>query len=133
MKNRLLQLILQITYIAGLIFYVIFFYFGVKNIILTYYIIIISFILLVSQLVYWYSVRNYKINFKDIFLLRLTICVFIYISPVYCIIQEPFIIVNNYISLATLSIVTLLAILGIYIERWLYIKESEVIIYEKKF
>ena len=84
-------------------------------------------------MVYWYSVRNYKINFKDIFLLRLTICVFIYISPVYCIIQEPFIIVNNYISLATLSIVTLLAILGIYIERWLYIKESEVIIYEKKF
>jgi len=135
MKNRWLLFFIHFTLIAGLICYLILFYFEYKNIILTYFITIISFILLISKLLYWFTIRRAqsRINEFDkqnIFLLRLAVCVFTYISPVYCIIQEPFLIVNRYISILTFLIVTLLAIIGILIERWLYAKELQQTIYD---
>ena len=135
MKNRWLLFFIHITLVAGLICFLILFYFEIQNILLTYFIIIMSIILLISKLLYWFSVRKTqsRINGFDkqnIFLLRLTICVFTYISPVYCIIQEPFLIVNRYISILTFLIVTLLAIIGIFIERWLFVKESQQNIYD---
>ena len=135
MKNRWLLFFIHITLVAGLICFLILFYFEIQNILLTYFIIIISVILLISKLLYWFSIRKTqsRINGFDkqnIFLLRLTICVFTYISPVYCIIQEPFLIVNRYISILTFLIVTLLAIIGMFIERWLFVKESQQNIYD---
>ena len=135
MKNRWLLFFIHITLVAGLICFLILFYFEIQNILLTYFIIIMSIILLISKLLYWFSIRKTqsRINGFDkqnIFLLRLTICVFTYISPVYCIIQEPFLIVNRYISIVTFLIVTLLAIIGIFIERRLFIKESQKNVYE---
>ena len=135
MKNRWLLLFIHFAFVAGLICFLILFYLEIKNILLTYCIIIMSTILLISKLLYWFSIRKTqsRINGFDkqnIFLLRLTICVFTYISPVYCIIQEPFLIVNRYISILTFLIVTLLAIIGIFIERWLFIKESQQNVYD---
>ena len=135
MKNRWLLFFIHFTFIAGLICFLILFYFEIQNILLTYFIIIMSIILLISKLLYWFSIRKTqsRINGFDkqnIFLLRLIICVFTYISPVYCIIQEPFLIVNRYISILTFLIVTLLAIIGIFIERWLFVKESKQNVYD---
>ena len=135
MKNRWLLLFIHFAFVAGLICFLILFYLEIKNILLTYCIIIMSTILLITKLLYWFSIRKTqsRINGFDkqnIFLLRLTICVFTYISPVYCIIQEPFLIVNRYISILTFLIVTLLAIIGIFIERWLFIKESQQNVYD---
>ena len=135
MKNRWLLFFIHITLVAGLICFLILFYFEIQNILLTYCIIIMSIILLISKLLYWFSIRKTqsRINGFDkqnIFLLRLTICVFTYISPVYCIIQEPFLIVDRYISILTFLIVTLLAIIGMFIERWLFAKESQQNIYD---
>ena len=135
MKNRWLLFFFHSALVAGLICFLILFYFEIQNILLTYFIIIMSIILLISKLLYWFSIRKTqsRINGFDkqnIFLLRLTICVFTYISPVYCIIQEPFLIVNRYISILTFLIVTLLAIIGIFIERRLFIKESQQTVYE---
>jgi len=135
MKKGWLFLFIHFALVTGLICFLILFYLEIKNILLTYYIIIMSTILLFSKLIYWFSIRNIQLRIKGfdkqfIFLLRLTVCVFTYISPVYCIIQEPFIIVNRYISLSTFLIVTLLAIIGIFIERWLFIKESEQTVYD---
>jgi len=135
MKNRWLLFFIHFTFVAGLICFLILFYFEIKNILLTYFIIIMSIILLISKLLYWFSIRKTqsRINGFDkqnIFLLRLTICVFTYISPVYCIIQEPFLIVNRYISILTFLIVTLLAIIGIFIEKWLFVKESQQNVYD---
>ena len=76
-----------------------------------------------------YKIKSYP-DKQNIFLQRLRICVFTFISPVYCIIQEPFLIVNRYISILTFLIVTLLAIIGIFIERWLFVKESQQNIYD---
>ena len=135
MKNRWLLFFIHITLVAGLICFVILFYFEIQNILLTYFIIITSIILLISKLLYWFSIRKAQsrineFNRQNIFLQRLTICVFTYISPVYCIIQEPFLIVNRYISILTFLIVTLLAIIGIFIERWLFVKESQQNVYD---
>ena len=135
MKNRWLLFFFHITLVAGLICFLILFYFEFQNILLTYFIIITSINLLISKLLYWFSIRKTQSRInefdkKNIFLLRLTICVFTYISPVYCIIQEPFLIVNRYISILTFLIVTLLAIIGIFIERWLFVKESQQNVYD---
>ena len=135
MKNKWLLYFVHFTLVAGLICFLILFYFEIQNILLTYFIIIMSIILLISKLLYWFSIRKKqsRINGFDkqnIFLLRLTICVFTYISPVYCIIQEPFLIVNRYISILTFLIVILLAIIGIFIERWLSVKESQQTVYD---
>ena len=135
MKNRWLLFFFHSALVAGLSCFLILFYFETKNILLTYSIIIMSIILLISKLLYWFSIRKAQsrvneFNKQNIFLQRLTICVFTYISPVYCIIQEPFLIVNRYISLLTFLIVTLLAIIGIFIERWLFVKESQQNIYD---
>ena len=135
MKNRWLLFFIHITLVAGLICFLILFYFEIQNILLTYFIIIMSIILLISKLLYWFSIRKAQsrvneFNKQNIFLQRLTICVFTYISPVYCIIQEPFLIVNRYISIVTFLIVTLLAIIGIFIERWLFVKESQQTVYD---
>ena len=135
MKNRWLLFFVHFVLVAGLICFLILFYFKIQNILLTYFIIIMSIILLISKLLYWFSIRKTQsringLDKQNIFLLRLTICVFTYISPVYCIIQEPFLIVNRYISILTFLIVTLLAIIGIFIERWLFVKESQQNIYD---
>ena len=135
MRNRWLLFFFHSALVAGLSCFLILFYFETKNILLTYSIIIMSIILLISKLLYWFSIRKAQsrvneFNRQNIFLQRLTICVFTYISPVYCIIQEPFLIVNRYISLLTFLIVTLLAIIGIFIERWLFLKESQQTVYD---
>tara|TARA_B100001029_G_C14719399_1_gene264309 strand:+ start:114 stop:521 length:408 start_codon:yes stop_codon:yes gene_type:complete len=127
MKNGWLLLFFYITYIAGLICFTTLFYIGVKNIFLTYYVIIVSIILITSRLFYWFKIKNYKYKLEkdSIFLIKLAICVFTYIAPIYCIIQEPFLIVNQLISIITLIIVTSLSIIGIIMEKWLSNMEIE--------
>ena len=121
---------LNLSYAAGLICFLILFYFNIQIILLTNLIIIISIILLIAKLAYWYFIRRtlQKINSIDkqkSFLLRLTFCIFTYITPVYCIIQEPHLVVSHYVSTITFTIVTVLAIIGMFIERWLFFIESQ--------
>jgi len=116
--KRGLELILQIGLVAGLIFFIITFYLQMYNIYLTYYIAIVSIALLISKLLYWIMSKddNLKKN-DDSFYSKLIICVFVYVAPIYTIIQEPYLIVNRNISLLTFIIVTVLAIVGILIDR----------------
>ena len=135
MKNGWLLLFIHFAFVVGLICFLILFYLEIKNILLTYCIIIMSTILLITKLLYWFSIRKVQsrvneFDKQNIFLQRLTICVFTYISPIYCIIQEPFLIVNRYISILTFLIVTLLAIIGIFIERRLFVKELQQTVYD---
>jgi len=130
MKRDSTFLYFNVAYAAGLICFLILFYFKVKIIFLTIFIIIISAVLLIFKLLYWYSIRivQQSINGVDkqkYFLFRLTFCIFTYITPVYCIIQEPNLIVSHYVSTITFTIVVILAIIGIFIERWLFFIESQ--------
>ena len=115
---------------AGLICFLILFYFNIQIILLTNLIIILSITLLIIKLAYWYSIRKSLqsidiINKQKSYLLRLALCIFTYISPIYCIIQEPYLVVNHYVSAITFTIATVLAIIGMFIERWLFFMESQ--------
>ena len=120
----------NVAYVAGLIYFLILFYFNIQILFLTNFIIIASITLLIIKLVHWYFISKTlrtvnSIDKQKSFLLRLTFCIFTYITPVYCIIQEPSLVVSHYVSTITFTIVTVLAIIGIFIERWLFIIESQ--------
>ena len=130
MKHGSSFIYFNVAYAAGLICFLILFYFNLKIIFLTNFIIIMSIALLLVKLIYWHSIRKPQRNTNSIdkqksFLLRLTFCIFTYITPVYCIIQEPHLVISHYVSTITLTIVTTLAIIGMLIERWLFIIESQ--------
>ena len=120
----------NVAYATGLICFLILFYFNIQIIFLTNFIIISSITLLIIKLIYWYSIKkNLRsingVNKQKYFLLRLTFCIFTYITPVYCIIQEPSLVVSHYVSTITFTIVTVLAIIGMFIERRLFFIESK--------
>ena len=115
----------NLVYVAGLISFLILFYVNIQIIFLTNFIIITSITLLIIKLIYWYYIKKPKrspnsIDKQKYFLLRLTFCIFTYISPVYCIIQEPHLVVSHYVSTITFTIVTVLAIIGIFFEKRLF-------------
>jgi len=106
------------------------FYFNTQIIFLTNFIIIIAITLQIYKLAYWYSIRKTlqgrnTIDKQKSFLLRLMFCILTYITPVYCIIQEPYLVVSHYVSAITFTIVTVLAIIGMFIERRLFFMESQ--------
>ena len=130
MELRSAFIYFNVVYVAGLICFLILFYLNIQIIFLTNFLIIISLSLLIIKLTYWYNIRNILLNINSIdkqksFLLRLAFCIFTYITPVYCIIQEPYLVVSHYVSTITFTIVTVLAIIGMFIERFLNFKEFQ--------
>ena len=120
----------NIAYAVGLICFLILFYINIQIIFLTNFVIIASITLLIIKLANWYSIRKTLRNINSIdkqksFLLRLAFCILTYITPVYCIVQEPHLVINHNVSTMTFTIVTILAIIGIFIGRWLFIMESK--------
>ena len=135
MKHGSAFIYFNLAYAVGLICFLILFYFNIKIIFLTNFIIIMSMTLLIIKLAYWYFNRKPErstnsIDKQKYFLLRLTFCIFTYITPVYCIIQEPHLLISHYVSTITFTIVTVLAIIGMFIERWLFFIESQQIVYD---
>ena len=130
MKHGSAFIYFNVAYAIGLICFLILFYFNIQIIFLTIFIIIVSITLLIIKLAYWYSIRKTlqrisSIDKQKSLLLRLTFCIFTYITPVYCIIQEPHLVVSHYVSTITFTIVTVLAIIGMFIERRLFFMESQ--------
>ena len=117
----------KIAYVAVLICFLILFFLNIKIIFLTNFIIIASFTLLIIQLLYWFSNKKTlkNVDKQKSFLLRLIICILAYITPVYCIIQEPNLVISHYASTITFTIVTILAIIGILVDHWLFCVESQ--------
>ena len=130
MKNGSSLIYFNVIYAAGLIGFLILFYFNIKIIFLTNSILITSITLLIIKSAHWYFINKTlrtvnSIDKQKSFLLRLTFCIFTYITPVYCIIQEPHLVVSHYVSTITFTIVTVLAIIGVFIERWIFFMESQ--------
>ena len=120
----------NVIYVAGLICVLILFFLKIQIIFLTNFLIIVSLSLLITKLTYWYTIRSTLRNINSIdkqksFLLRLAFCIFTYITPVYCMIQGPYLVVSHYVSTITFTIVTVLAIIGMFIERFLNFKEFQ--------
>ena len=130
MKLGAFYIYFNVAYATGLICFLILFYLNISIEFLTNLIIIMSITSLIIKLLHLYSIKKplgstngiYK---EKYFLLRLIFCLLIYITPVYCIIQEPNLVVSHYVSVITFTIVTTLAIIGMFIERWLFFVDSQ--------
>ena len=130
MKVRSAFIYFNVAFAVGLICFLILLYFNTQIIFLTNFIIIIAITLQIYKLSYWYSIRKTlqgrnTIDKQKSFLLRLMFCILTYITPVYCIIQEPYLVVSHYVSAITFTIFTVLAIIGMFIERRLFFMESQ--------
>ena len=121
--------ILNFLILGSIITFTILFYFQITVNYLTSFIIIISITTLLLKLLYWYLIRRPSkmintINRSNAFLLRLAFCIFTYITPTYYILQQPSLVISNYVILVTLIIISILAFVGIIMERYLFFIES---------
>ena len=66
-----------------------------------------------------------SINISKSFFLRITFCIFTYITPSYYIFKQDGLVMNNNIILITLIIISIFASIGMFIERYLFFIESK--------
>ena len=81
-------------------------------------IIIVSAILaFIIKILYWIIDNNIIKNYKNLFLLRIAICIFLYLTPVYYLTQYQNLIISEFIVKSTLIIITFFALLVIVVEK----------------
>ena len=75
---------------------------------------IIAFII---KILYWIIDNNIIKNYKNLFLLRIANCIFLYLNPVYYLSQYHNLIISEFIVTTTLIIITFSALLVIVVEK----------------
>ena len=75
---------------------------------------IIAFII---KILYWRIYNNIITNYKNLLLLRIAICIFLYLTPVYYLSQYQNLIISELIIKSTLIIITFFALLVIVVEK----------------
>ena len=81
-------------------------------------IIFSAIIALVIKILYWIIDNNNIIkNYKNLFLLRIAVCIFLYLNPVYYLSQYQNLIISEFIVTTTLIIITFFALLVIVFEK----------------
>jgi len=127
--------ILNFLVLGSILTFTVLFHYNTKNVILSNFIIIISITALFFKLLYWYSIKKTaksdhstaresdNLNNTKVYLLRLAFCIFTYVTPAYCIAQQPNLVMSNHVISITLVIVIIVAIIGMFIERYLFFIE----------
>ena len=82
-------------------------------------IIIFSAILaFIIKILYWIIDNNNIIkNYKNLLLLRIAICIFLYLTPIYYLTQYQILIISEFVVTSTLIIITFFALLVIVAEK----------------
>ena len=75
---------------------------------------IIAFII---KILYWIIDNNIIKNYKNLFLLRIANCIFLYLTPIYYLSQYQNLIISEFVVTSTLIIITLFALLVIVAEK----------------
>ena len=127
--------ILNFLILGSIITFAVLFHYNTKNVVLSNFIIIIAMTALFFKLLYWYSIKKTaksdhssvresdNLNNTKVYLLRLAFCIFTYITPTYYIAQQPNLVMSNHVISITLVIVIIVAIIGMFIERYLFFIE----------
>ena len=123
LKN--VTLFFDIILLISFLTFAILFYLEITVNYIQYFIIAFSIIALLIKLFYWNQAKalkkivesNSKINFV---LLRLSICIFLYITPSYYILQYPKLIISENIISAILFLILCLAFLILIFEKYLF-------------
>ena len=81
-------------------------------------IIIFSAILaFIIKILYWIIDNNIITNYKNLLLLRIAICIFLYLTPIYYLTQYQILIISEFVVTSTLIIITFFALLVIVVEK----------------
>ena len=81
-------------------------------------IIIFSAILaFIIKILYWIIDNNIIKNYKNLFLLRIANCIFLYLTPIYYLSQYQNLIISEFVVTSTLIIITFFALLVIVVEK----------------
>ena len=81
-------------------------------------IIIFSAILaFIIKILYWIIDNNIITNYKNLLLLRIAICIFLYLTPIYYLTQYQNLIISEFVVTSTLIIITFFALLVIVAEK----------------
>ena len=81
-------------------------------------IIFSTIIALIIKILYWIIDNNNIIkNYKNLLLLRIAVCIFLYLTPVYYLSQYQNLIISEFIVTSTLIIITFFALLVIVVEK----------------
>ena len=81
-------------------------------------IIIFSAILaFIIKILYWIIDNNIITNYKNLLLLRIAICIFLYLTPIYYLTQYQNLIISEFVVTSTLIIITFFALLVIVAEN----------------
>ena len=127
--------ILNFLVLGSIIIFTVLFHYNTKINLLSNFIIIISMTALFFKLLYWYSIKKTaksdhsaaresdNLNNTKVYLLRLAFCILTYITPAYYIAQQPNLVMSNHVISITLVIVIIVAIIGMFIERYLFFIE----------
>ena len=75
---------------------------------------IIAFII---KILYWIIDNNIIKNYKNLFLLRIANCIFLYLTPIYYLSQYQNLIISEFVVTSTLIIITFFALLVIVAEK----------------
>ena len=79
-------------------------------------IIFSAIIALIIKMLYWIIDNNIK-NYKNLLLLRIAVCIFLYLTPVYYLSQYQNLIISEFVVTSTLIIITFFAFLVIVAEK----------------
>ncbi|MDC0037503.1 hypothetical protein OAJ30_02360 [Alphaproteobacteria bacterium] len=80
-------------------------------------IIFSAIIALIIKILYWIIDNNIIKNYKNLLLLRIAICIFLYLTPAYYLYQYQNLIISKFIVTSTLIIITFFALLVIVVEK----------------
>jgi len=121
--------------LGSIITYAVLFNYNTKIVLLSNLIVMISMTAFLLKILYWYSIKKTaksnpstvresdNLNNAKVFLLRLAFCVFTYLTPTYYISQQPSFVMSNHVVSITLVIITIVAIIGMFIEGYLFFIE----------
>ena len=80
-------------------------------------IIFSAIIALIIKILYWIIDNNIIKNYKNLFLLRIANCIFLYLTPIYYLSQYQNLIISEFVVTSTLIIITFFALLVIVAEK----------------
>ena len=80
-------------------------------------IIFFAIIALIIKILYWITDNNIIKNYKNLLLLRIAICIFLYLTPIYYLTQYQNLIISEFVVKSTLIIITFFALLVIVAEK----------------
>ena len=80
-------------------------------------IIFSAIIALIIKILYWIIENNIIKNYNNLLLLRIAVCIFLYLTPVYYLTQYQNLIISEFVVTSTLIIITFFALLVIVAEK----------------